>query len=278
MFKALEKITARPLPFEVYSASDLWTDPHIAQQMLMYHLNPDVDAASRNSEFIARSSQWIIDHFELGIGRKTADFGCGPGLYTTAFAQAGADVTGIDFSSNSIAYAKEVARKASLSINYINENYLTFNSSDKFDLITMIMCDFCVLSPEQRGIMLHKFYSMLAPGGAVLLDVYSLEAFRSISEKSTFAKNLMNGFWSADPYYGFLNRFKYEAEKIVLDKYTIVESSRTREVFNWLQYFNPAGLADEFSRIGFKSLEFYSDVSGSLFQTESNEFAIIARN
>ena len=240
MFKELMYINSRPQPFEFYTASDLWTDEHIAKQMLNYHLHPDIDAASRNSSFIDKSSEWIIDHFELTEGKKVADFGCGPGLYTTAFAKAEADVTGIDFSCNSLAYADKIARNCNLEINYVNTNYLDYSTNDRFDLITMIMCDFCALNPEQRQTMLRKFYALLKPGGSVLLDVYSLNAFSKISEKRVFEPNLMDGFWAKEHYYGFLNTFKYEQEKVMLDKYIIIQPSLTRTIYNWLQYFSPA--------------------------------------
>ncbi|WP_027722687.1 class I SAM-dependent methyltransferase [Maridesulfovibrio zosterae] len=276
MFKVLEEIHSRPLPFEICSASDLWTDDHISKQMLSFHLNPDIDSASRNADFIAKSQAWIINNFELSTSKIVADFGCGPGLYTTAFAKAGAAVTGIDFSSNSLSYAKKIAKSVNLSIDYINQDYLKYSSQKNFDLITMIMCDICALSPDQRKTMLNKFYSLLVPGGQVLLDAFSLSAFENLSERSVYEVNLMNGFWSADKYHGFLNSFKYEQEKVGLDKYTIVESMGTKEVYNWLQYFDPAELIREFNEAGFHTIELLSDVAGTLYQTGSNEFAVIA--
>ena len=51
--------------------------------------------------------------------------------------------------------------------NYVHTNYLDFETSDSFDLITMIMCDFCALSPEQRKIMLIKIQFILEAGGSV---------------------------------------------------------------------------------------------------------------
>ena len=55
LYEALEAINARPKPFEVYGASDLWTDEHVSQQLLATHLDPDVDAASRNATSIRAS-------------------------------------------------------------------------------------------------------------------------------------------------------------------------------------------------------------------------------
>lgn len=277
MFATLEKINERPEPFQFYTASDLWTDEHTSAQMLLCHLNEEIDLSSRNTRFIDQSVEWIVSRFDIGAGAKVADFGCGPGLYATRLAQRKADVTGIDFSKRSIQYAQEVALKEGLPIHYVNQNYLDFETDDRFHLIMMIMCDFCALSPVQRKQMLSKFYTILEPGGSVLLDVYSLTAFEQREEAATYEKNLLDGFWSSNKYYGFLNTFKYEKEKVVLDKYTLIEASRTRTVYNWLQYFSPETLEKEFVDVGFAIDTLYADVAGSPFGPENTELAIVAK-
>jgi len=277
MFVELEKINVRPVAFEFYTASDLWTDEHTSKQMLAFHLNEEIDASSRNITFIDRSVDWIASHFDIGAGMKIADFGCGPGLYTTRLARRQADVTGIDFSKRSLQYAQEVASKEKLCIHYINASYLDYETENRFHLILMIMCDFCALSPAQRKKMLNTFYTILDPKGSVLLDVYSLKAFDQREETARYEANLLNGFWSPNKYYGFLNTFKYQKEKVVLDKYVLVEAGRTRTVYNWLQYFGPEALKREFEECGFTVEDFYSDVAGSPFSSESREFAVVAK-
>jgi len=276
MFEELEKINERPGPFEFYTASDLWTDEHTSAQMLSFHLNESIDVCSRNAGFIKRSVEWIASRFNIGKNTKIVDFGCGPGWYTTHLAKRLANVTGIDFSRRSIEYAKAVAAREQLSIRYMEQNYLNFETQDRFDLILMIMCDFCALSPTQRKEILSIFARTLKPGGSVLLDVYSLEAFDQREEVAAYEVNLLNGFWSPNKYYGFLNSFKYDEEKVTLDKYTIVESGRTRTVYNWLQYFAPKDLAKEFRDAGFSVEGFYSDVTGAPYDPKSGEFAVIA--
>jgi cyclopropane fatty-acyl-phospholipid synthase-like methyltransferase len=221
--------------------------------------------------------KWIVSNFNITAKTRIADFGCGPGLYTARLAQTGADVTGIDFSKRSIHYAEEFAAKEGLSINYVNQNYLEYETDERFDLVLMITCDFCALSPVQRKSVLDKFHLILNPGGAVLLDVYSLMAFNQREEKAIYKANLLDGFWSPNKYYGFLNTFKYDDEKVVLDKYTIVEAKRTRTFYNWLQYFSPDILTREFSECGFSIEKLYADVAGSPFNPESDEFAVVAR-
>ena len=276
MFEELEMINERPEPFQFYTASDLWTDEHTSKQMLSFHLNEAIDISSRNTEFINRSVEWIATEFNIGIDSKIADFGCGPGLYAARLAEHGAKVTGIDFSERSIEYAKEVAAREQLYISYVKQNYLEFETEDRFDLVLMIMCDFCALSPTQREGLLRKFHNILKPGGSVLLDVYSLPAFEQKEETATYEVNQLNGFWSTNKYYCFHNTFKYNEDKVVLDKYTIIEFDRTRQIYNWLQYFSPEDLEREFKEAGFSIKGFYSDVAGTPYDRYSSEFAVVA--
>ena len=104
------------------------------------------------------------------------------------------------------------------------------------------------------------------PGGAVLLDVNSRVAYAQRVESVSFEPGLMDGFWSAAPYFGFRHTFKYDAEHVVLDKYTIVEPHRTRCVYNWLQYFSFESLSDDFERCGLRIVERFADLAGAPHQ------------
>lgn len=76
---------------------NLWTDTHIAQHMLKAHLDYTHDAASRNIRTIQRTVTWID---AVSEGKRTLiDLGCGPGIYTQAFADRGYTVTGVDISA-----------------------------------------------------------------------------------------------------------------------------------------------------------------------------------
>lgn len=275
MFNKLKQINQRPEVWSRYTASLLWNDKHTSEQMLQLHLNPDVDMASRRSAFIDRSVAWMKERFVLGAGTKICDFGCGPGLYTHRFAQLGAEVTGIDFSVRSIDYARSQAEKASLPVQYLNQDYLQFESPVQYDLITLLMCDFCALSPQQRSKLLQKFHSLLAQDGHVVFDVYSLAGFGQREEVAQYAPNLLNGFWAAEAYYGFLNTYLYEEEKVALDKYVLFTETREWEVYNWLQYFDPDALRKEVEQAGFSVSAIHADVAGGEYAEGNSEFAVV---
>ena len=277
MFNQLEDINSRPKPFEFYTAAELWTDEHTSEQMLQFHLNESIDLSSRNHAFIDGSVEWIASQFNVTADTAITDFGCGPGLYTTRLAQTGADVTGIDFSPRSIDYAKAAAAEKNLDITYHCQNYLDFETDKRFDLIIMIFCDFCALSPDQRKTLLHKYRTFLKPGGSLLLDVHSLNIFNQKEESATCELNQLNGFWSPNTYYGFVNSFKYDKEKVSLDKYTIIEKDRTRTVYNWLQYYGKESLTHELAENGFNVQDCFSDVAGASFNPASPDIAVIAK-
>lgn len=277
VFSILESAARRPKVFSRYTATDLWTDEHTSAQMLAHHLNTEVDVSSRRAEFIDQSASWMIEHFNLSAGSRIADFGCGPGLYCSRLARQKANILGIDFSSRSIAYAREFAAKHCLDITYVQADYLEFEPDGEFDLIIMIMCDFCALSPAQRSALLSKFNRMLSKRGRVVIDVYSEAGFGSRSEAFYCEKNQLNGFWSANPYYALVSSFKYEKEQVSLDKYTIIEKDRHRQVYNWLQHFSPESLRQELATAGLEIDELYGDVAGDSFDAESNEFAVVIK-
>ncbi len=108
-----------------------------------------------------------------------------------------------------------------------------------------------------------------------MLDVYSLSAFADKKEGSFYEKNQLNGFWSAEPYYGFVSSFKYEKDNVSLDKYTIIEKDRRREVYNWLQYFTPQSLEHEAHAAGLKVDAVYADVAGNQYDSRAAEFAVV---
>ena len=92
---------------------------------------------------------------------------------------------------------------------------------------------------------------------------------------SVYKRDQLNGFWSAEPYYGFVTSHKYEEEKVSLDKYTIIEKKRRREFYNWLQYFSPESLGREARAAGLEIDAVYRDVAGNRYDPGAAEFAVV---
>jgi SAM-dependent methyltransferase len=277
LFAALERINERPALYSRYTADALWTSPDISEMLLRFHLDGEVDVASRRTGFIEASADWMVSAFELGPGRRVLDLGCGPGLYTGRLARTGAGVTGVDISARSIEHARAAAADEGLMVEYLLGDYLAVDLQPGFDLAIMIMCDYCALSPAQRARLLERVGRVLAPGGAFLFDVCSLAAFETWEEQVAYGPDLMDGFWSSQPYYGFLNTFRYEVERVVLERYTIVAAGERREYLNWFQHYDVASLTAEVEAAGLRVSAVHGDVAGTAFDAGAPEFAVVVR-
>lgn len=277
-YDAIREIAMRPALYSRYTAKTLWTDPFIARKMLEFHLNPGSDLASRKPAFIDQSVAWMKKRFGIVPGTRITDFGCGPGLYTSRFAQLGANVTGLDFSRNSLDYARSQAEERHLDIQYVEADYLTYDGApESCDLICLIYCDLCPLSPAQRKSLFTTFRKMLAPQGRLFLDVWTRAYYETRREEEEFAHRMMDGFWSAEDYYGFHHTFKYDEAGVVLDKFTILEPSRTLSVYNWLQCYAPGQLEAEMAEAGLTVEDTFSNVAGAPLEPHSLSMAAIAR-
>ncbi|OLQ93067.1 methyltransferase [Vibrio panuliri] len=275
MFKKITSATAKPIVWSEYTADVLWTDEHIAKQMLSFHLNPDLSLASRTLPFIEASVTWLVSEFGLNETSKVIDFGCGPGLYTHRLKAKGVGtVVGLDFSKNSLKHATEQAEQASLDIEYRYGNYLEYSDSREFDLITLVMCDLCALNPTQRSELFGKFKSLLASNGSIALDVYTATRFANQNESLSLERNAMNGFWSDKDYWCIQSSFKYEEEKVTLDKYVISQEDKEWTVFNWLQHFTIEELNQELEAHGLEIKRAYSDLKGTPL-VDGDEMAVV---
>ena len=186
-------------------------------------------------------------------------------------------VTGVDFSASSLAYAAEQAAAEGLSIDYQQADYLTWDTDQRFDLVTMIMCDFCVLSPERRRRLIESVARWLAPGGAFAFDAYTLAAFARRSESNGWRSLPADNFWSAEPCVELRSTLCYAEAAVVLDRYTLVTASSQRTVHVWHQYYDPAELVAELAEHGLRAEPLPGDLAGSDFDAGADEFAVMAR-
>lgn len=101
--------------------------------------------------------------------RHALDLGCGTGTSSLALAKAGWNVTGVDFASRAIRIARQKARRAGLTIDFIVADVLHLPSHpDPFSIVLDIGC-FHGLSPSRKAAYLIQLDRLLAPGGTWLL-------------------------------------------------------------------------------------------------------------
>lgn len=256
------------------SKSCFWNDEHISKQMLAAHLDADFEGASRKLDFIAQSVHWIEEIVPPRTYNALLDIGCGPGLYTERFCQAGYTVTGLDFSKRSIDHAKKSADQQSLDITYVYQDYLTMEYHNLYDLVTLIYCDYGALSAENRKILLQKIYYSLKDGGRLLLDVFSMVQYTVFEENKTWKVYEYGGFWSPKKHLSMNARYKYE-NHITLEQTIVVTSQDVKEYCIWNCCFTLERLVKEMSDAGFQVVQVFGDVAGRAYEEESPTIAIL---
>jgi len=273
MYDLLFSFSQRPTPFSRDTVKELWTRPHLARQMLDLHISQESDAASWRLERIDQVVERLDAQLDLS-GKHVCDLGCGPGLYTERFASVGATVTGVDFSSYSVSFAKS---HSTHKVQYIEADYLLDDLPTGFDLVTLIYTDYCSLSPQQRGKLLHRIRGMLKPGGYIALDVVGIGSFAAKEEVTLIENRLMNGFWAPGEYVGLKRTFLYKEDRLSLDHYVIVQPNETWKIFNWVQHFTPQSIDKELRDAGFKIDHLAGDLIGTPLEPEAPLIGVVAR-
>ncbi len=276
----LKDLAQKPPPYEPGEPL-FWDDPHISAEMLKAHLDPKTDAASRKPATIGRTCDWLIEHFGLKPGDRVLDLGCGPGLYTIQLAKRGLKVTGIDYSKRSIDYARRAAADEGLDIEYLYQDYLTKDylpggTSERFDLVIMVYCDFAVLSDEKQGILLGRVARALKPGGKFVFDVFTPE-YPTYKETSSWSLSPKGGFWSAEPYLSLYRKFHYPEIDTWLDQYAIILEDLSVKVYrNWDRVFTPESIRDALGAHGFRVDEVWGDLAGLEYSPEATTLGVVA--
>lgn len=269
MYSSLIKYLKRPALYE-RTTEKFWNNPYIASQMLKAHLNPGTDAASRRPEFITKCVQWVTSIAPTGA--NLLDIGCGPGLYTKQFAEHGLRVTGLDFSENSIEYAR---RNDPCSV-YIVQDYFAMNFECMFDIITLIYFDYGALIPDERHELLRCVYRALKPGGMFLFDVYTPQRGKDKHDNTSWSTYPNGGFWSTAPHI-CLNASFYYGETGECRRTMIIDESATACYNIWDCYFTKQSLLNEATPFGFLEHSFYDDATGQTYTGNAHTLCAVLK-
>lgn len=272
-FEVLKEATEKPELYEK-STHKFWDDPHISQQMLKAHLNPEIEAASKERKTIDFETDFIIQTTGMNDKMFVIDLGCGPGLYVDAFAKTGANVIGVDISANSIQYAKKNIQVENEKVSFHEMNYLNLDYNEVFDVTTLIYYDFCALSIKDQSRLLHRVHKALKPGGCFLLDVFT-EHHKSDMSVNIFFEN--GGFWSNRPYWLIKTAFMYNEPKVECFQHAIINEAGAMKLIRvFHRLFSLNEIQDLLANHGFKVEKVFKNLKGEPLALNSNTYGIIA--
>ncbi|WP_455682164.1 class I SAM-dependent methyltransferase [Thomasclavelia sp.] len=275
MEKLLKILNKKPELYE--QTNSIWDDEYISKGMLEAHLNENLDLATRKFDFVEKSVDWICSILPPNKYQKLLDLGCGPGIYAELLYKRGYCVTGVDISKRSIDYASNSALNDNMQIEYVLGNYNEIDFDKNYDFVTLIYCDFGVLSTETRKKLLKKIFGILNKEGVLLFDVFTPLKYKGKEETKEFEINT-NGFWHQNLCLSLNSFYRYDEDNTFLNQYTLVTQDGKIINYNvWEHTFIIEELKHDLQQAGFTNIKFYGDISGNKYNKFSQTICIIAK-
>ncbi|MEW6652747.1 MAG: class I SAM-dependent methyltransferase [Bacteroidota bacterium] len=198
---------------------------------------------------------------------EAADLGCGTGVDSIALALNGNIVTGFDPSPQMLETAKNNADKFSCKIEFAESSILSipvcFNSH--FDYTISLGNTFANVEGTTIYSTVQKLYDILKPNGKCLIHILNYALIAEQKERIISIKPDEDNFFVR--FYDFINgqinfnilRFS----KTNNSHYTLL----TTQVYGYKKDL----LAKVFESVGFKDINYWSDLEGNLFNISSSK-------
>ena len=252
-----------------------WNDPDFSRRMLKEHLSQKHDAASRRTPTIKKQVDWIHSFVLDGKPSRILDLGCGPGLYAARLAALGHVCRGIDFGPASIEYA---VKHAPENCSYTLGDVRTTGFGSGYDLVMFIFGELNVFKPKDAKSILHKAYTVLNPGGKLLLEVTTYDAVYELGNQPATWYSAENELFADEPHLCLMEPFWDDEQAVAIERYYIVDAN-TGEVARYsasTQAYTEDEFRDMLLGVGFSTIEKHPSLIGKEDSFQSEMFVLIA--
>ncbi len=257
-----------------------WDDPEFSERMLAEHLSQEHDLASRRSETIDQQVEWIFSSVLGSRPARVLDLACGPGLYAYRLARQDCEYVGIDFSPASIRHAKEIAAAEHLSCTFLHADVRDGLFGEDFDLVMMIYGQFNVFQRDQGLEILKKAHKALNPGGALLLEVQTLEQIQKSGEEGPSWYSAQSGLFSAEPHLVLQENFWDADARASTTRFSIIDA-KTSTVSTYAlsnEAYTEHEIEDALVSVGFNNIERFPSLIGFTVDEAQELPACVARS
>ncbi len=188
-----------------------------------------------------RKLNFAISSCDLSPGDRVLDVGCGWGSFLEHAGHRGIQVTGLTISDQSERFVSELIRRESLPATVLNQDFLTYDSTNQFDAIVIL--GVMEHLPDYKAV-LHQIHRLLRPGGRVYLDA---SAFREKYSKPSFISRYVfpgdHSYFCLHDFLGAVAETPLELHGVYNDRYSYyltckawaenLESARKDIVARW---------------------------------------------
>lgn len=237
-----------------------WNDPAFSERMLREHLDESHGAASRTTAERTLQLAWLWDKLGLASDMRVFDVTCGPGLYAVSLAERGCEVTGVDFSPASIAYARDLAQTHGVAdrCRFVEADVRTIDyAGSAFDAALFLYGQLAVFPRETAAELLAMVAAALRPGARLAVEL--LNQARVDKSHSTWWYTDDKGLWGDRPYLHLGERHWLADEQISVERFTIIdlETAVASEITLCDQTYAPDEMAAMLRTAGFGQVDIY---------------------
>lgn len=206
---------------------------------------------------------------------EALDLACGTGRLAGALAKSGLSCTGLDGSSEMIAFACE--KSIELDISYLQGDMRDFSLDQKFDLITLSGNSFqALLTDDDQDNMFDCVKKHLKPSGVFAFnsrnptpeELTTSEEFTFWHEFTDLAGNLVKVF-GKQKHEASKKLVHYVTKRIWSDHKTISEIT--------LRFTSAATICTKLKYLGFEIIDIYGDFDKKPFTAKSSNIIVVCR-
>lgn len=251
----------RPVPWEM-DGNLPWNDPAFSERMLAEHLDQSHNAASRKHTERKKVIDWLWEKLDLSAGDHVLDFTCGPGLYAVDLALQGCQVSGIDFSPASIAFARTLTAENGVQdkFEFIEADVRQVDlPANTFDAALFIYGQLAVFRREEAMALLEKIARSLKSGARLVIELLNQDLVDK--QYSTWWFTDDKGLWGDSPFLHLGERHWLPEEQLSVERFYVIDlqTQEMLEVNLSDQTYAVSEMVEILGRAGFSHVDVYKD-------------------
>lgn len=198
------------------------------------------------------------------------DLCCGPGRHSVPLSKKGFRVTGVDLQPMLMEKARVYSAKENVTVEYVEENMLTFKRLHSFDLVISMFSSFGYFSdPDDDIRVINNVYDSLKPGGKLLMDVRGKE-IHAMENITSLSQEMPNGDL-------IFHRSKVNEDWTRSDSEWIYVSGEKAYRFEMsVNLYSGSELRALLQKAGFPIVKVYGDLKGGAYDHNAKRLVVVA--
>ena len=206
----------------------------------------------------------------LGPGSSVLDVPCGSGRHTLELARRGCRVTGLDVSTEAIAYARGAAAAEQLDVDLRVGDMRSLPGDVRADVAVCLGNSFGYLEHAGTQTFLTSLAALVVPGGALVLD-YGFVAESLLPDRPEEVPMSFGGVEATQ-----VDHYDPASSRL-LTAFTFRRGSEEHHGTSVQHVYTAAEVTRLVTAAGFTEVEQYGDTRGTPFQLGSGRLLLVAR-